>query len=516
MGDASNPISKGLVRIRTDDLIKELEPRLMAAVRQAYGKDYDFSSGSYGDELLQAGRIVLFQMMQSCDPMEIFEDPEKQRQFLALVRLETREQGRELHFLPKLSTLDEGFDIEQAVWEDNRHYRASDAGPDPSLLPNRDYHIATALGIGGEAWEVQAALGAIKTKLEDRPKYHRLRSAYGRAVAAVYEQVRTGEIPGWRTLGHQYFDWDVTLVETIRHVTDNHILPHYGCSLENLPIQKGLRETLFHFRLGYVQRNLSGGMRDFFIRGFPEMEDSVHWHPARWPRKGVELTAEQRRSYSVFLRKYIFEHRLGCRTRDDVIHALNNRELLREIIAQERLPMGHYHPDEFTHKSALFYMVSDLDGVLYDIDPWEIDAQMPKNWFFDGDGLNLAEVRKYLAWVVENYGIPSGVTADNPHIPHYHHMKRLGLSACDIRKLLPGQPDVWTVTERAPANTWVRGDGVVDHDNVRKYLRWLMDEYDVGVSTTFGILRRLPHFQGLYAITGRDLEAVRDILRTLT
>ena len=50
------------------------------------------------------------------------------------------------------------------------------------------------------------------------------------------------------------------------------------------------------------------------------MEDSPHWHPARWPRdQHKKLSGGIEAEYFRFRVDYLFRFRLGCRTREDVI-----------------------------------------------------------------------------------------------------------------------------------------------------------------------------------------------------
>lgn len=455
----------------TNLLLQKIEPFLKDQIMRHYQYDFDFEPNSSGDRILQAARIAVFEMTLTYHGGigDIFDDPEQKALFFGLVDSELKERGRELEFFPSLDAsvgeygdatlgnLLESGTVYDSEPENNvktmAHFDMSDLR---KTLSPKEFQIAKVLGMRmlqnvAHSEEKDEALSYIQAGLEKLEyiieqghgrHYSSLVGLYAKSLSNLYEQVKTGKIKNWRALSRgnvPFFDWEINLREVVRHATEGYILPHYNCTLENLPIQDKLIETLETFKIFVQKRVNSVGVREYFLKGFPEMRNSEHWHPARWPRNHHEkFSKETDKEYFRFNRDYIFRHRLGCRTREDVIVALDEENRLRELIREERIPTADYRKDGFSVKTVLYEIVRDLEGPMYNIKPWELKLSLPKGTFWNNEGSpNEQSIAEYFEWVDRTYGLPQNIFGSNIQIPHWSNVKNLGLSYGELKELYP-------------------------------------------------------------------------------
>jgi len=455
--------------MRTNDVLVEAEPLLRQHIRDSYDLDTEFEAHTFGTDVLQTSRLLLTDLGFNTysNLQTFFQSPENRHGFFSLVDAALDEPSVSVDTVSLIDIVD--FDNP----ENSAILATSDLDNSTSLSQSTS-HVLT-MGITDQLsitdYQIMRALGSIRafrrckrpatsaseatTSLMARIRnarsllergtgrnYFALRAAYAENVAGFYEQVRCGELT-WRDLSRRnihFFDWSVNLQETVRYSTSEYLLPHYDCSLNNLPIQGALIDTLSTYGLGIRHRIDKVGIRGFFLIGFPEMAKSPHWNEARWPHK--KLTEEQSKAYSKFNRHYLFYHRLSCRTKEDVIYVLNKDiERVLDLAQQERISIQNGHRKKSPNSYTVIYdLIADLDDPMYAIKPWELKYRLPNKTFRNKDGtVNEAEVRVYLKWVHDDYGIPDNLTnyADNSHIPHYNALQSLGLSAARIRKLCP-------------------------------------------------------------------------------
>lgn len=149
---------------------------------------------------------------------------------------------------------------------------------------------------------------------------------------------------------------------------------------------------------------------------------------------------------------------------------------------------------------------------MYDIGPWELNAQLPKGTFWKEDGSpDEPKIAKYLSWVAGRYEIPFDICdyEKTRHIPHFIGMERLG-TAQELRGLCPtgyrfSRPKIgtpWQESTRANPYTWKNRDGTSNLTNVRSYLEYIATEYDFPKSTAHKDVLNIPGFWTMYQRSG--------------
>lgn len=429
----TEPRIEELVIDHHNELLLEIEPRLRELVRNHYHTNDNFEQGSFGDHVLQAARIAAFMMDGSRERIEaIFEDSPTQETFFSMVANELRESGTRLRFMTHL---------DRVIY--NELSKVGGARPDLvryhngvvvcDIMELAEEDIRKLIDIGEEkaqAGDLQPELTEMIEILESRPlqpKYVDLTRAYHKSLVTLYEKVRTGNVRGWGRLsrGHEsFFNWDVNLKGIGTHVIESHLLLQYGCSLENIPVQKGgLAKSLERLKLRLTYR--FPRIRDFLLTIYPEMRNNPAWHPARWSgsHQDQPLSKKEKEEDFRYHRQYLFRYTLNCETREDVIAALNDEGRMKKALKAERMFRAIYGSKR---KNRLLYsLIGDLDGRIFAIDPWELRAQLPIGTFRNQDGtLNRDEIGKYLLWAVENHGLninhPNSHKYRGGNIPHYN------------------------------------------------------------------------------------------------
>ena len=228
----------------TNNLLEKIEPLLKKQIRDYYNKEYDFKPGSFGDYILQASRIAIFQILINYHgPIEeIFEDNHQREAFFQLVKSELKEANAQLSFFPSLDApIKKGEDgtLVDLLEKDNlpknqvnEDYKITAFSIEDlrQILSGQELHIATVLGqdrlirlIQTEdqterAERLTKGINQIINTLDkgDGRKYHNLSRVYAEGLAKIYEQIRSGEIKNWRSLSKgnvPFFDWDMHLKE---------------------------------------------------------------------------------------------------------------------------------------------------------------------------------------------------------------------------------------------------------------------------------------------------------------
>jgi len=503
-----------------------IETILKDTLRSAYDVDYSFEHGTFGDTLLQAARITAFRTMvgNEKDLSDILNNPLQREVFLREVKKEVNEKGRELEFMPSFDKdvgdrrLMDIFVCEPEIESglQQQEIRAFNMEDLKKVLAPEDFQMAKVFGpeqlsrvIGYTGKEdsllpIGKGLEKIRKILHQSSerRYYPLRNAYATSLRDLYERVRTGEVSSWKRLLHNhnsFFDWKINLQEVIRHATENHILDHYKCSLEDLPLQKNIDGALIKFKIRILSKIGNSGFRDYFLIGFPEMKNHPSWHPARWqeyPRK--KIPEETKEEYSKFRRNYLFTRVLGCRTREDVINALNDEETMIKAAKKENFQRV---PKKASKESRpyFFRLIQGLDGPLYDIQPWELNI-LPRGTFWNNDGSpNKDKIREYLAWTDKKYGVPFSLLDEKKfkHIPYFHIMKDSGLTAAELRALCPREMIPWQISLKLPnnANTWLAEDGSPNMPVIKEYLEWVGKNYNFPASSHES---GIPHFRYMY------------------
>jgi len=545
--------------MRTNDLLIEAEPLLREQIADHYDYVASFANGTHNARLLQEWRLSLFETLSTHDGevTEIFLDPDLRREFIATVNHQLEEPGRRIQSaipLEKILEDDEDPNIGRFIgtFEDPIDaiepevvvpqqqvfpISASDlsatipaslyplyrtlciTGPEETLGVNGNKHETLEL-IRSEMQRIRAILGQGYKR-----KHFDIRTAYAESIAILYEQVRTGKINSWRALtrGHKsFFDWNLNFSEVVRHVTTEYILPHYACSLNDLPLQNGFHEVLHRYNLRIHSKLKELGVRGLFLAGFPEMQPSLdniaraHWHPARWPITNTYLTNQQKDENYLFLRRYIFEYGLSCRTKDDVIAVLDEETRLRAILKEERIP----DKKKIGTKHVLYELVRDMPGEMYDIKPWEV-KHMPHSTFRNPDGTpNKDAIAGYFQWADDKYGLALSLspTGPNVHIPHIKTIANIGLSAEELRELFPKGKCLWGYEGSMPRFTWVLQKGTPNMPNIRSYLRYVSETVGHLPRTSHDNegMRKIPHFTGFYVSGCLSFPRIRQLYAEVT
>lgn len=267
---------------------------------------------------------------------------------------------------------------------------------------------------------------------------------YYACLEILYEKIKTGEIRSWSNLSRKrrhFFSWNVNLGGVIYIATQKYLLPQYECTLEDLPIQTQLRKKMLELNI-YPWRRYNQ-IRDLFLVAYPEMRNSPHWHPARWRRSSKrKLSEAEKEEYSRFRRDYLFRHRLKCKTKEDVLNALNNDKTLREALRAEKIYNRIYVTSSkpwHVFRRHPHTLIEDLEGRMYDIDPWEIQTRIKSMTFRNKDGTyNKEVVGKYLLWAHRTHRLPLNnlrCAKAAKRIPYYFPIRQ-NFSADEIRKML--------------------------------------------------------------------------------
>ena len=370
----------------------------------------------------------------------------------------------------------------------------------------------------------------VRKRVHEEEIAKKLEASYGKAgspkkelfqkIGEIYEHILSGDIKSWKI-----FDWHKTgffshplnLEAVIRYATLNHLLEYFGCSLQNLPVQRNFSVALERFRLNYINMGHGAGVRNFFLLGFPEMKNSIHWHPSRWSHHKDSLVAQR---YSDFRRKYLFEVRLNCKTKHDVISAMNDEERFFCMVEDENLRIARdkmlLFPTKKSRVKSPYRYVEDLKGDIYDIDPWELKYVIPSSFGkIDGrhkkDIYNKDTIARYLAWADRNYGVPFNVLSPRIKIPHYQSIvQNSGLSADELRKLVPDLSKPWDIDEKSHRNVWKNPDGSLKMENVNGVIEWAYWEYGWGCISTRELINNR-HLRSMYNVTGLRVGEIRKI-----
>lgn len=265
------------------------------------------------------------------------------------------------------------------------------------------------------------------------PRYEEIRKKYQEGLEELYEKVRRGKIKNWgelKTAGLNFFCWDVNTRGVIRYITEHYLLKDLGCELADLPLEGGLRKKLREHGIDLSKRFKS--FREMFVVAYPEMSDHPGWHASRW-----FLKREKRWPISKYRRDYLFRHRLGCKTKEDVINALDHESLMNLALQREKVYYKVYNYDE-QRRANFYYLIEGLKGKMYKISPWELKCHLPINVFIKPDGgIDRKKVGDYLLWVeskggsFENGFYSRQVTS----VPHYRALLYLDLPATELRKI---------------------------------------------------------------------------------
>jgi hypothetical protein len=456
------------INVTSNNLILEADPILREQINLRYG--VDFGRGGYGDRLLQSARITLFGVLDTVEEgvHELFDSAAKVERFFGMVDSEIKESGDDsLRFKTSLNDDSRGegnmlskviedvgkvessrmFDYEEdRVFEDEMY----------NNLSPREIVIARAVGIGelarvsyGATLEdsicmVKKGARKIEKVMESEPnrKTVGLRKYYSAKIHRLCDDVISGRVKDWRGLSTRrvpFFSWLPNIQEVVKYTTTNYVLPHYGCKLEDIPIQRRLTDVIKRFNLYGIGSKVDATRniltRDIFLMGFPDMIDSPHWNIARWGVSGIN--EEMRKENQEFIVDYVFRYKLGCRTRGDVINVLDEETELRKALRNEK-------PDIYGQRDgygSMFNLIKDKKGEMYDIDPWELNHNIPKGtWLNDNGDVNMDNVRKYVSWVEKYHGIPNAKWGSYKSVPHFGGMyTKTGLSIEEIRSMIPNR-----------------------------------------------------------------------------
>jgi len=374
----------------TDHLIGDLELFLKEKIREHYDRDYSFQHESYGDYVLQSARIAAFRMMStSRDNIKVLlDDPFHAEIFFRLVDEEM--SGLESH----------------RTFDTSIYAREGENGTYEGESAIIDSLEETGIIVKPPEPFLDVGLGEIASLLtqERGRKYWAIRGLYERRVEELYGQLAEGRkrpnFRGFQSQNKRFFEWSLNRQIVVRYFTLSSVLPYYECRLEDLPLQSGLRTYIQRYGPHHLSRWIgSFSKRDFFLMGSPEMRDSQHWHPSRWrhPKSINDLDPQQAKAWREFRLDYLFTIRLGCRTKEDIIMALNDAESLEDAMMKEGLSdrkswiMPQTHP---------YNLVKELPGRTYDIKPWELECAVPDGTWADERG-NLHEdnIIQCLDWI---------------------------------------------------------------------------------------------------------------------